>query len=486
MGAAAYRSGEKLTAMYDGIVHDYTRKRGIVYKEILLPKHAPKGYMNREVLWNSVEEIEKSKNSQLSREVEIAIPKELSPDVRIALVKEYCQKTFVDVGMCADICIHEPNKKKGEENPHAHIMLTMRPIDSDGGWGAKSRKEYILDRNEERIYDKKKRQYKCRKINTVDWNDREKAEHWRSAWADIANQYLKGSEVVDRIDHRSFERQGIDKIPTIHMGVDVTQMERRGIVTGIGTINRKVKKENQLLQAIKKRLQELRASVKAFSAEYYSKCNIREEAASSIEFLIEGILESKGITIKSKSHVGNLNQNLYDLKAYAEAFSFIQENGVSSYGRLQEIYTKVSDKKRVNHERIKLVEKRTAELKELLQYAHNYKKFKPIYKKAKEVWNKEKYEARYQRELILFDAAKRYLDAHLEKGTKLKFKTWKRELDVLQSEKMVLNLEYKNIKREFAKVNNVKRQVDTLLREQGDNPVGQKQKKIDINKGMVL
>lgn len=168
VAAAAYRSSEKITSDYDGITHDYTRKRGVVMTEILLPKNAPVLFYNRSRLWNAVEKIEKAKNAQLAREVEVSIPKELDFEEGYHLVKEFCQRNFVDKGMIADICFHD----KGDGNPHAHIMLTVRPFNEDRSWGSKQKKEYILDENGEKIYDKKKHQYKCKSVPTTDWNDR--------------------------------------------------------------------------------------------------------------------------------------------------------------------------------------------------------------------------------------------------------------------------------------------------------------------------
>ena len=141
VAAAAYRSGEKITNEYDGMIHDYTKKGGIAHAEILLPDHAPREYFDRATLWNAVEKIEKAKNSQLARELELALPVELSAEQNLSLVHEYVNRNFVDKGMCTDVCIHD----KKDENPHVHIMLTMRPIEQDGTWGAKSKKEYILD-----------------------------------------------------------------------------------------------------------------------------------------------------------------------------------------------------------------------------------------------------------------------------------------------------------------------------------------------------
>ena len=232
VAAASYRSGEKIKNEYDGIVHDFTRKGGIAHTEILLPQNAPEEFSNRSVLWNSVEKIEKSKNSQLAREIEIALLKELSREIQINLVREYVKENFVKVGMCADIALHDKN----EGNPHAHILLTMRPLNEDKTWGAKSKKEYILDENGEKVK-LKNGNYKTRKIDTTDWNEQDKAEQWRKAWADITNKYLEENSIQEKVDHRSYERQGIEQIPIIHLGVSASQMEKKGIVTNRGNIN---------------------------------------------------------------------------------------------------------------------------------------------------------------------------------------------------------------------------------------------------------
>ena len=186
VAAAAYRSGEKITNEYDGVIHDYTRKGGVVHTEILLPDHVPAEYADRSVLWNAVEKIEKNKNSQLSREIELALPVELTKEQNVSLVRDYVNQHFVAAGMCADVAIHD--KKDG--NPHAHILLTMRLIEQDGIWGAKSKKEYILDKDGERIT-LKSGEFKSRKISATDWNDQTKAEIWRKAWEDSANANLE-------------------------------------------------------------------------------------------------------------------------------------------------------------------------------------------------------------------------------------------------------------------------------------------------------
>lgn len=262
VAAAAYRSGETLTNNYDGVTHDFTRKGGIVHTEILLPPHAPPDFADRSALWNSVEKIEKAKNSQLAREIEIALPVELDREKQIQLVREYVKENFVSVGMCADFAIHD----KQDGNPHAHIMLTMRPLEQSGEWGAKSKKEYLLDKGGQRIK-LKNGTFKSRKVDTVDWNSQEKAEVWRQAWADTANRYLAAQDRPERIDHRSYKRQGIEQIPTVHMGVAATQMERRGIVTDKGNQNREIREQNRLLKEVKRRIAALTAWIKEKTAQ---------------------------------------------------------------------------------------------------------------------------------------------------------------------------------------------------------------------------
>ena len=162
VAAAAYRAGDKFINEYDGKTYDYTKKGGVIHTEILLPDHAPREYTDRGVLWNAVERIEKAHNSQLAREIELSLPVELSMEQNIKLAQEYVKKHFVSAGMCVDLCVHDT----GTGNPHAHIMLTMRPIDEHGHWGAKSRKEYILDDNGNKIK-LKSGEYKSRKVNEV-------------------------------------------------------------------------------------------------------------------------------------------------------------------------------------------------------------------------------------------------------------------------------------------------------------------------------
>jgi ATP-dependent exoDNAse (exonuclease V), alpha subunit - helicase superfamily I member len=215
----------------------------VAFSEILLPDNAPTEYSNREVLWNAVEQIEKAKNSQLAREIELALPKELTLSQNLQLVHDYVKQQFVSAGMCADICIHD----KGDGNPHAHIMLTMRPFEQDGTWGAKAHK------------------INGKKVCTTDWNEQTKAEQWRAAWSEVVNEELEKQGNSERVDHRSYERQQVEQLPTVHMGVAASQMERRGIRTSRGDRNREIGRLNRLLRNLKVRVEQLRYWLKGIA-----------------------------------------------------------------------------------------------------------------------------------------------------------------------------------------------------------------------------
>lgn len=209
-------------------------------------------------MWNEVEKIEKAKTAQLAREIELALPRELTREQGISLVCEYVKRHFVAAGMCADICLHDTGG-----NPHAHVMLIMRPFEESGEWGAKQKKEYVLDRDGNKIYDRKKRQYKCKSVPATDWNEQTKAEEWRGEWAQICNQYLEQNGHAERIDHRSYERQresgnlAADQIPTVHLGIAASAMEKRGIRIERGDLNREIEVTNQKLRQLKARISKL-------------------------------------------------------------------------------------------------------------------------------------------------------------------------------------------------------------------------------------
>lgn len=250
VASSSYRSGEKLIDERTGIVHDYRRKKGVVYSDVLLPNNAPSWAEDRNKLWNEVEQIEKSKNSQLAREINIAIPKEFNEDLQIEFIKKYTEENFVSNGMVADIAIHD-NK---DGNPHAHIMLTMRAFDEEGNWLGKQKKEYILDKDGNKQYDNKTKTYKCKTVKTTNWDNKENIEIWRENLEKSINSSLERIGVKDRVDHRSLKKQGLERLPTRHEGYIVRAMEKRGIKTERGNLNREILENNKKLDLIKKQI----------------------------------------------------------------------------------------------------------------------------------------------------------------------------------------------------------------------------------------
>lgn len=251
VACAAYRSGTKLTDLATGKVFDYSNKPGVVFSEVLLPENAPAIFaVDRNILWDAVERKETHSAAQLAREVEVALPCEFTRQEQIDTVREYIMKNFVREGMCADWALHD----KGDGNPHAHIMLTMRAIKTNGRWAEKSRTIYKLDPNgqkipvidpttgQQKIGARGRKMWQRETVPANDWNDRSKAEEWRAAWAAECNRRLDRQH---QIDHRSYARQAVEQEPTIHEGYAARKMEREGRVSNRCEINRETKLLNE-------------------------------------------------------------------------------------------------------------------------------------------------------------------------------------------------------------------------------------------------
>ena len=273
VASAAYRSATKIYCEYDGEVKDFSRKGHVIYSEILLPEYAPKEFADRSVLWNAVENFEKGSRAQLSREIEFSLPCELDADERLKAARKLAE-FFRDKGMVVDMNLHSPDHEN--PNPHCHLMLTMRPFRKDGTFlEKKCWREYDLDKNGQKIPTKKGNDYKSNKVYATDWDDRGNVEKWRALWADIETDFYKKNGYEITAEHRSFERQGIDLLPTIHMGAAVTAMERRGIQTEVGNMNREIKKINTLILSSMENIERLADKIAFLEKE--KKAAVREE-----------------------------------------------------------------------------------------------------------------------------------------------------------------------------------------------------------------
>ena len=300
-GAAAYMSCSHIYNEYDGMDHDYTHKRGLVWEHVFLPPNAPREWTDRQILWNAVETVEKTKDSQLAREFITALPIELDREQWIALLRGFIENELVADGMCADAAIHDTDG----HNPHAHILLTMRPLDENGKWQYKAEKEYLCVRNgvergftsaefkvaqkdgwekqyqyivgDKKIYrppskaeglervSKYPKSTKFGRKNSITerWNSGEQFDRWREAWAEYVNRALEHAGVDERIDHRSNSDRGLDEKPTIHEGVTARKIEKAGFVSDRCEINRRIREDNALIRTLKALVQKLKSAIES-------------------------------------------------------------------------------------------------------------------------------------------------------------------------------------------------------------------------------
>ena len=432
--SAAYRAGEKLYSEYYGQVSDYTRKGGVMHTEILLPPHAPREYANRQTLWNAVEDAERNKNAQLAYSFDIALQNEFSTEENIALARQLLLDNFVTRGMIADFAVHQPDKKDdGIPNPHFHILCPIRPLNPDGTWGAKQRRVYREDG-------------KFDAVPTTDWGKPETLEAWREAWAALCNAKFEEKGLPDRIDHRSYERQGVEQHPTVHEGVAVRQMEARGLVTNKGERNRWIKSANTMLRALRDRIKSL--------ATWLTSTRVKLESTPSLEKLLMEYMDKRNAGAWSeKAKVGNL-------KRASKAVSYLSEHKLHTLDDLEKrltlLHTELDEVKTV----LGANKKRSEELRDCLRYAEQFKLFKPLYDELNAIkWKskREQFKAEHESELRQFYLARRKLPdgIHID--------DWKRELDALAHSNDAEYAKYKRLRAELSELLDVKYCIDRAL-----------------------
>ena len=327
VAGAAYQAGEKLFSEYDQKWKNYTYKKEVVYLEIMLPPNAPPEYADRATLWNSAEEVEKQWNSQLARRFVVALPREVPLDMCPQMMQEYWREHFVSKGMCCDFAIHDPDPPG--HNPHCHIMLTMRAIDENGKRMPKTRKVYDLDENGERIKLPSGR-WKSHKEDTVDWNEQYHVEEWRHGWEVIQNKYLELAGSPERVDMRSYKRQGIDMIPTAHMGAAVCALERRGVETNIGNLNRDIKAANRMMNTIRSTIKNLRnwiVDILEATKEAFAEMDAEKKNASpNLSNLLRDYMNLRKAERSEWSKYGQQKGASDDLKSVSKAVVYLREH----------------------------------------------------------------------------------------------------------------------------------------------------------------
>ena len=446
VAGAAYQSGESLFSEYDQKRKSYTEKRGIIYTEIMLPPNAPPEYADRGTLWNAVEAVEKQWNSQLARRFVVTFPREVPAEQYPDMIREYCNEHFVSKGMCCDLAIHDPDPPG--HNPHCHIMLTMRAMDEKGKWLPKSRKVYDLDANGERIR-LPSGNWKSHKEDTVDWNEQYHAEDWRHGWEVVQNRYLEMAGSTERVDMRSYERQGLDIVPTVHMGPAVTQMERRGIETNIGNLNRDIKAANALMAAIRNTIKSLRAWIRDL-LEARKEVLAEMEAAASSPSLIELLFKYTDMRIEERSDWSKYGRDLgkrKDMKVISSAIAYLQNHNILTLDKLDEALAGLNERAAEIRNSMKPKESRMKTIAGIEEAVATCQQHKAVHDKYVKIgWKsrKEKYAEEHKAELAAYNKADRFLR---KQGVDISV-----DLKSLKAEYKKLNAEVSEIRKELEAV----------------------------------
>ena len=454
IASAAYRSGERLYSEYYGEYSDYTRKGGVICSDILLPSHAPPEFADRQTLWNAVELVERGKKAQLAYSFEIALQNEFTIEENIALARQFLLDNFVSRGMTVDVAFHEKETEDGGlPNPHFHFLCPMRPMNPDGTWGFKQHRVYRLDEDGNRIRDQNGK-FLFDAVPTTDWGSPETLEHWRKAWADVCNAKFEEKGLDVRIDHRSYLRQGVDLLPTVHEGAAVRAMEKKGIRTEKGEFNRWIKATNAVIRDIRKKIALLSDWIKEIKAE------LAKPQTPDLVFLLRAYY--------SKRSAGAYSQKgkISNLKEMNETFNYLRANGIYS---LEDLESRVSEHSAATESLKKTLDEQTARMKAIKQLYDSsaaFQSLKPVYdglQKIKFEKPRAKYKAEHEAELKQFYAARRKLTGEFPDG-KVDMKKLTEEYDELEQAHETTYGEFKTVRDDLHRLWKVKSCVDTAAR----------------------
>lgn len=445
---ASYISRSVLVSEYDGQTYRPKYHEDLVHSEITLPPNAPKEYADRAALWNVVELSEKGQNSQLARMLKASLPNEWSYELAEEVVRDYVQRNFVSKGMCADWAIHDSENDKGQRNLHVHVLLTMRPLTEKGEWGAKTKKVYVLDENGERVplIDKKtgrqkvdkrnRKQWKCQTVESTDWNSRENAKMWRKDLADTINAANEQLGIAVRWEHRSFKEQGIDREPTIHIGATANALERKGIQTERGNINREIIRRNMMLEQAKEMLMFAKQEVR--SIQYSRFKNAAVSVKNEVMEMIAKVAERKGrldLPIVSGKHLRKISDRTA-LQSADNAEKFISARKIDSFESLA-AFTANKEQQYRQLEEVHLSRgQKLSRLKELSKIYALYEPYRTTYKESQSLKGlaKMKFDKEHKESLEKYPEMREKLQSLLEHGEKITPKQWRAEIKSLQEE----------------------------------------------------
>ncbi len=465
VAGAAYQSGERLFSEYDQKTKNYHyKKKEVAHAEILLPPNAPPEYADRDVLWNAAEAVEKQWNAQLARRIVLALPREVAAEQYPDMLREFCREQFVSQGMCVDFAIHD----KGDGNPHAHIMLTVRAMDANGKWLPKSRKVYDLDENGNRIR-LPSGNWKSHKEDTVDWNEQSKAELWRHAWEELQNTYLERNGRPERVDLRSYARQGVEQIPTVHMGPAVAHMEAKGIETDIGNLNREIRETNRLLNSIRGILRGL----KDWLAELRERKQILLAALEKIKQPTLPELLAEYYQLRSDERAdwssrAKLSGAAKDYEKLMGAIQYLRSHELITLDALHEHVGTLEARYADLSKTVKAAQRRMADIAAIREAFISYSKLKPIhteYMKKNFQKAKDKYKQAHSAELESFNKALRFLKK-VNGSTDVDLKALKAETARLEAKIKQASPQFEPIKAELQELKTIRFYVSRVVPEE--------------------
>ena len=462
MASCAYYSGEKKYSEYECCwKYPHSSPARVKWVEVMLPSNAPRAYADPQTLWNAVDAAETSVNAQTARSMLFALPRELTDEQHLALVRDFCQKEFVDKGMVCNFFYHD----KGDGNPHVHIMLTLRAMDENGKWLPKSKNIYVLDENGNRIR-ASNGSWKRIKVDTVDWNERKYGEIWRQDWATAQNAALEAAGRMERVDMRSLERQGVeDRLPQKHLGPTAFALERKGVSSERGDENRKIISVNEMLASLQKTVREIGAWLDELRKAVSRQQIIESPDNYPLSDVITAYLDMRKDGRETWNRYAQEKGAVHDLKDGFKAVSFLSNHELYTVGQLgryiaetQRTFSKIKAESAAKERRIR-------DIDALFGAIQTIRELKPIQQEYESIhWSgkREKFKAEHGDELSRLQKAiwlreklvkSLGLASPLDKEQRMALKA---ERTRLEAEREALLPKLEEVKAEMAELNRIR------------------------------
>ena len=462
MASCAYYSGEKKYSEYECCwKYPHSSLSRVKWVEVMLPPNAPRAYADPQTLWNAVDAAETSVNAQTARSMLFALPRELTDEQNLALVRDFCQKEFVDKGMVCNFFYHD----KDDGNPHVHIMLTLRAMDENGKWLPKSKNVYALDENGNRIRTPNG-SWKRIKVDTVDWNERKYGEIWRQDWAAAQNAALKAAGRMERVDMRSLERQGVeDRLPQKHLGPTASALERKGVSSERGDENRKIISVNKMLASLQKTVRGIGAWLDELRKAVSRQQIIESSDDYPLSDVITAYLDMRKDGRETWNRYAQEKGAVHDLKDGFKAVSFLSNHELYTVGQLGRYIGETKQKFSKIKAESATKERRIRDIDALFGAIQTIRELKPIQQEYESIhWNgkREKFKTEHGDELSRLQKAIWFrekltkslgLASPLDKEQRAALKT---ERAQLEAEREALLPKLEEVKAELAELNRIR------------------------------